>query len=256
MKASLNGAKPVLTLSGVCKKFGGVVAADDITLELYGGEVFGLIGPNGAGKTTLVNLITGIYSADCGEIVLNGKNIVKTLTHQRARLGIARTFQHPRLLDRCDIRTNILMGVDLASKRAKKSEAQLEQGISELLERAGLSHVNLEDSVEKLAYGQQKLIEIVRAILCEPLVLLMDEPAAGLNSREMEHIVELIDVAVKKNIAVLLIEHAMDLVMEVCDRLTVLNFGHQIADGTPQEIQANQTVIDAYLGGGANAQGE
>lgn len=253
MKNSLNGKKPVLRLDGVCKKFGGVVAADDITLELYGGETFGLIGPNGAGKTTLLNLITGIYTASSGTIILNEKNITKCPTHKRARLGIARTFQHPRLLDGCDIRTNIMLGVDLASRKKKKSVEELQAEIENLLACAGLQNINLDDSIEKLAYGQQKMLEIVRALLAEPVVLLLDEPAAGLNEKEMEYIVNLIHVATEKNIAVLLIEHAMDLVMGICDRLTVLNFGHQITTATPEEVQKNDEVIAAYLGGGSNA---
>ncbi|MCI8376897.1 MAG: ABC transporter ATP-binding protein [Lachnospiraceae bacterium] len=253
MKSTSKRKKLILQLSDVCKRFGGVVAADQITLELYGGETFGLIGPNGAGKTTLLNLITGIYASSSGTITLNGKNITKLPTHKRARLGIARTFQHPRLLDGCDIRTNILMGVDLANKRKRKGEAEVRKEMEMLLERAGLQNVNLEDSIEKLSYGQQKMLEIVRALLSEPKVLLLDEPAAGLNEKEMEYIVRLIQVAVEKEIAVLLIEHAMDLVMGICDRLTVLNFGHQITTGTPEEVQANEEVIAAYLGGGSNA---
>ncbi len=253
MKSASKEKKLILQLSDVCKRFGGVVAADQITLELYGGETFGLIGPNGAGKTTLLNLITGIYASSSGTIMLNGKNITKLPTHKRARLGIARTFQHPRLLDGCDIRTNILMGVDLANKRKRKSEEEVGKDMGMLLECAGLQNVNLEDSIEKLSYGQQKMLEIVRALLSEPAVLLLDEPAAGLNEKEMEYIVRLIQAAVEKEIAVLLIEHAMDLVMGICDRLTVLNFGHQITTGTPEEVQANEEVIAAYLGGGNDA---
>ena len=122
-----------------------------------------------------------------------------------------------------------------------------------LLECAGLQNINLEDSIEKLSYGQQKMLEIVRALLSEPSVLLLDEPAAGLNEKEMEYIIKLIHVATQREIAVLLIEHAMDLVMGICDRLTVLNFGHQITTGTPEEVQANEEVIAAYLGGGNHA---
>ncbi|MDF2472581.1 MAG: transporter ATP-binding protein [Anaerocolumna sp.] len=251
MTSTLNPKKPVLKMDNVCKNFGGVIAADKIALELYGGEIFGLIGPNGAGKTTLLNLITGIYQSDDGEMFLLDKNITKVPTHRRARLGIARTFQHPRLLNRCDIKTNILMGSDLANKRKIKG-GKLEEDMNMLLKCAGLQNVNLSDSIEKLSYGQQKMLEIVRALLCEPAVLLLDEPAAGLNTKEMDYIVALIKVAVQKDIAVLLIEHAMDLVMGICDRLTVLNFGHQIATGTPTEIQSNEEVIKAYLGGSCN----
>lgn len=252
MKNTGNEKNAVLRLDNVCKNFGGVIAADTICLELYRGEVFGLIGPNGAGKTTLLNLITGIYVSDAGSIALEEKNITKYPTHKRARAGIARTFQHPRLLGRCDIRTNIYMGVDLANKRKKKN-GNVEKELECFMAVAGLQDVKLTDMVDKLSYGQQKLLEIIRAILCEPSVLLLDEPAAGLNNKEMEYVSALIKTAVEKNIAVLLIEHAMDLVMSVCDRITVLNFGHQITTGTPKEIQENQDVIEAYLGGGNNA---
>lgn len=253
MGVSSKNAKPVLELDGISKNFGGVVAASDINIDLYSGEVFGLIGPNGAGKSTLVNLITGIYTPDKGTTILRGKNINKLPTYQRARLGIARSFQHPRLLDRCDIRTNIYMGVDLANKRSKTSGPDTEAEMGTLLNIAGLENVNIYERITKLSYGQQKMLELVRAILSDPYVLLLDEPAAGLNSREMDYVASLIRFAVGKGIAVLLIEHAMDLVMSVCDRITVLNFGHQIADGTPEEIQSCQAVIDAYLGGGSHA---
>ena len=253
MSALLKKEKPLLELKGIFKNFGGVVAASDINVELFGGEVFGLIGPNGAGKTTIVNMITGIYQADKGKIFLNGKDITKMPTYKRARFGIARSFQHPRLLDRCDIHTNIQMGVDLADKRAKAKEGGRQEDIALLLKAAALDKVDLSQNISKLSYGQEKLLELVRAILSEPYVLLLDEPAAGLNRREMDYVGALIALAVEKGIAVLLIEHAMDFVMSVCHRITVLNFGHQIADGTPAEIQANQAVIDAYLGGDTDA---
>lgn len=253
MPNSAKEIQAVLQLSNVSKNFGGVVAAKDICVELYRGEVFGLIGPNGAGKTTLLNLITGIYMADQGEVYLDGQKITKLPTHKRAKMGIARTFQHPRLLNRCDIKTNIFMGVDLAARKNKRNK-NVEQELSTLLTCAGLDRVNLADKVNQLSYGQQKMLEIVRAILCEPAVLLLDEPAAGLNHKEMDYVVALIEMAVEKNIAVLLIEHAMDLVMSVCDRITVLNFGCQIATGESEEIQKNEAVIEAYLGGGANAE--
>jgi branched-chain amino acid transport system ATP-binding protein len=246
--------QPVLKLNKVCKRFGGVVAADEISLELYEGEIFGLIGPNGSGKTTLINLITGIYTVDSGTIALCDKNITKAPTHYRARMGLIRTFQHPRLLGRCDIKTNILLGVDLAGKRKIPEANKYQERMNTLLNAAGLSGIELSDSIEKLSYGQQKMLEIVRSLLCKPKVLLLDEPAAGLNHKEMGYIVNLINIAIKENISVLLIEHAMDLVMSICQRLTVLNFGQQIASGVPAEIQENPVVIKAYLGGNHNAE--
>ena len=254
MKSLETEKRKILQLRNVCKRFGGVTAADDISLELYGGEIFGLIGPNGSGKTTLLNLITGIYSSDSGEIILDGRNITKLPTYKRACLGIARTFQHPRLLGRCDIRKNIQLGSDLSAKRKLPLGKEYQARLARLLKAAGLDAVDLNDSIEKLSYGQQKMLEIVRSILTSPRVLLLDEPAAGLNHAEMEYIVALMGIAVEEGVAVLLIEHAMDLVMSVCDRLTVLNFGHQITTGTPGEVQNNEDVISAYLGGGSNAE--
>lgn len=244
--------KIVLELKGLHKNFGGVIAADDINLNIRKGETFGLIGPNGAGKTTLLNLIMGIYEVSKGETLLNGENITKFPTHKRAKLGIARTFQHPRLLSRCDIRTNIMMGTDLAKKRGVEKE-DTEEEIRKLLKYVDMDHIRLEDSIQKLSYGQQKLLEIIRSLLTNPEILLLDEPAAGLNSRELDYVAILIQVANERGQAVLLIEHAMDLVMSVCDRITVLNFGHQIATGTPEEIQNDEGVLKAYLGGAIHA---
>jgi len=239
--------KPILTLTNVSKNFGGVVAAKEINFDLYPREVFGLIGPNGAGKTTLINLITGVNKVDSGTIKLNDQDITSKPNYYRARAGITRTFQHPHLLKRCDVETNLLLGVDLASKKAPKRDEDSASFLAMLLERSGLD-LDMKHSIDKLAYGQQKLLEIVRALLTRPKVILLDEPAAGLNQREMEKISTLIDIAIANNAAVLIIEHRMDLVMSICHRVTVLNFGHQIANGTPQEIQCNPIVIEAYLG--------
>lgn len=250
MNACANERNPKLVLSNICKNFGGVVAASDICLEIHGGEVLGLIGPNGAGKTTLINLITGVYKADRGTILFKGRDVSHKPTYQRAIQGIGRTFQHPHLLDRCDVKTNIIMGSDMAVRRRGGKKPDLDKELPELLACAGLEHINMEDPLSKLSYGQQKLLEVVRVLLSHPDVILLDEPAAGLNNRETQYVSELIRYAVSKNIGVLLIEHSMELVMSICDRITVLNFGHQIATGTPAEIQSNEEVIRAYLGGG------
>lgn len=250
MHGSKTESAPILVLSDVVKRFGGVTAADQVCLELYPREVFGLIGPNGSGKTTLLNLITGIYQADAGSIRLQDKEISNLPAHVRAKRGIVRSFQHPRLLGRCDIETNILIGMDLAGRRGLHAQGDRGAGLNELLDAAGLKGINLKESTDKLSYGQQKMLEIVRAMLSCPRVLLLDEPAAGLNRAEMDHIRALIDIAKSQDVAVLLIEHAMDLVMSVCDRITVLNFGHQLTTGTPAEVQSNEDVVEAYLGGG------
>lgn len=240
---------PVLRLDNVCKAFGGLVASDHISVEVNSGELVGLIGPNGSGKTTLLNIISGIYSLDSGHIYLNEEEITRYPTHKRSRLGIARTFQHPRLLTRCDIMTNVEVGIDLAVKKKIMTREECMARLEVLLKAAHLDHINLKDSTDKLSYGQQKILEIVRAILTQPKVLLIDEPAAGLNTSEMQYIVELFKFAINEGMALLLIEHSMDLIMSICDRITVLNFGKQIATGVPSEIQSNQDVIDAYLGG-------
>lgn len=250
MNACAKEKSPKLVLSDICKNFGGVIAANKICLEIHGGEVLGLIGPNGAGKTTLINLITGVYKADQGSVVFKGKDISKEPTFRRSIQGIGRTFQHPHLLTRCDVRTNIIMGSDMAVRRRNGKKPNLEKELPELLACAGLEHINLDDPLSKLSYGQQKLLEVVRVLLSHPDVILLDEPAAGLNNRETQYVSNLIRYAASKDIGVLLIEHSMELVMSICDRITVLNFGHQIMTGTPEEVQNNEEVIRAYLGGG------
>ncbi|MHB1314714.1 MAG: ABC transporter ATP-binding protein [Christensenellales bacterium] len=254
MKDSASVSNSVLSVEKVCKRFGGVVAADDISLKLFSGEIFGLIGPNGSGKTTLLNMISGVVKMDSGVITLLGENISNKPSYTIARKGILRTFQHPRLLQRCDINTNIILGNDLAAKRSIGNSNKREDFCKLLLKTARLDNINLKDSIDKLSYGQKKLLEIVRSLLAEPVVLLLDEPAAGLNNKEMEYVVELIEIAVSKNVAVLLIEHSMDLVMSICHRITVLNFGQQIASGGPADIQHDPLVIEAYLGGSQNAE--
>ncbi len=243
-----------MILDKICKRFGGVVAADQVSFTLTAGQIHGLIGPNGSGKTTALNLISGITAMDAGDVILDGVSITKDPCHTRARKGIARTFQHPRLLRRCDIETNLFLGIDLANMKDKSALFGHKNGhqVEELLAAAGLS-IRLNDSITCLSYGQQKLFEIVRALLSRPKVLLLDEPAAGLNAKEMERIEALVNIAIKNNAAVLLVEHAMDLVMNLCHNLTVLNFGRVIAEGVPEEIQSNEAVIEAYLGRGRSA---
>lgn len=246
--------KPILRLEGVSKRFGGVVAADTVTFSVMPGEVHGLIGPNGAGKSTLMNLISGIYPPDSGTIFIDELDVTKVPSYKRARMGLGRTFQTPRFLQRSSIRDNLLVGTDLGDQLGyiksylgfKGSDFQNE--IKELINLAGFSF-DWDDDISSLPYGQKKLLEIIRSMLAHPRIMLVDEPAAGLNDKEIENAMALINLAAKeRNIGVLLIEHSMDMIMNICQRIVVLNFGKVIANGTPTEIASNQDVIEAYLG--------
>lgn len=246
--------KPILRLDKVNKRFGGVVAADDITFSVMPGEIHGLIGPNGAGKSTLMNLISGIYDADSGSIFLNEEDVTVVPSYTRAQMGIGRTFQTPRFLQRSNIRENLLLGSDLGNRYGylksyfgKKNE-NFENEIKELMEMVDFTF-NWEDDISSLAYGQQKQLEIIRSMLTHPKVMLIDEPAAGLNNKEIDDVMELISMASKKHgIGILLIEHSMDMIMNICEHITVINFGKVISTGTPAEIASNEEVIEAYLG--------
>jgi ABC-type branched-subunit amino acid transport system ATPase component len=244
----------LLELIDINKRFGGVITASNVNMCLKAGEIHGLIGPNGAGKTTLLNLISGIYMADSGSIRFMGRDITGIPSHERARMGIGRTFQAPRFLERSNIEENLLLALDL-KKRIPffksffgKTENLLSRDLQKLTNMAGFSFC-LEDDMSSLTFGQKKLLEIIRSLLASPQIILVDEPAAGLNSKEMENAVGLLQAAAyKMNIGVILIEHSMDLVMNVCKKITVLNFGEVIACGTPMEVSANEEVIAAYLG--------
>lgn len=240
-----------MVLDKLCKRFGGVVAADEVSFTLSSARIHGLIGPNGSGKTTILNLVSGVTDMDAGKITLAGEDITNSPNYARARRGIARTFQHPRLLKRCDIQSNLYLGIDLANKK-RHVATDRDASLDEILAAAGL-RLDFDESVTTLSYGQQKLFEIVRALLTRPKVLLLDEPAAGLNTKEMEQVEALISLAIRSNTAVLLVEHSMDLIMNICHTITVLNFGRKIAEGVPAEIQSNDAVIEAYLGRGRSA---
>jgi len=254
MTAGSGERVPVLRLEKVSKRFGGVIAADEVTFTVYPGRIHGLIGPNGAGKSTLMNLISGIYTPDGGDIYFNEKNITKIPSHARARMGIGRTFQTPRFLQRSNIRDNLMLGADLgggysylASYLGKKVTG-FEEYLERLMEIAGFSF-GWDDEISSLPYGQRKLLEIVRSLLASPRVILVDEPAAGLNSREIENAMALLEFASReRHIGILLIEHSMDMIMNTCRDIVVINFGRLIASGSPAEIQSDENVIVAYLG--------
>lgn len=250
---------PILRLDGVSKNFGGVIAADAVTFSVMPGEIHGLIGPNGAGKSTLMNLISGIYIPDGGRIFLNEQDISDIPSHQRARMGIGRTFQTPRFLQRSSIRDNMLLGTDLADQMGYlksyfgKKGTNFESELRELMTYTNFSF-HWEDDISALSYGQRKQLEIVRSMLAHPKVMLVDEPAAGLNNAEIENVMALLKhAAQERGIGVLLIEHSMDMIMNICERIVVINFGKVIAQGTPETVSSDQAVIEAYLGRDLNA---
>lgn len=245
---------PILRLDCVSKSFGGVVAAEDIVLSVFPGQIHGLIGPNGAGKSTLMNIISGIYTADKGKIYFDEKDITASPAYQRACMGIGRTFQSPRFLQRSSIRDNLLLGSDRANGFSYlesyfgKKGFDFEMELKELLEIAEISF-QWDEDIAGLPYGEKKLLEIIRTMLTHPKVMLVDEPAAGLNQREIEKAMALLRVAAKqRNIGVLLIEHSMDMIMDICENIIVINFGKEIMTGTPREVAVNPEVIEAYLG--------
>ena len=233
--------------------FGGLKAVQQVSFAVEPGEIMGLIGPNGAGKTTTLNLISGLYTCDTGKVFLNEEDVTKVTAYNRARKGLARTFQTHRFLTRSTIAENMKLGTDLADQMGflnsffGKKGVNFMDEVDELMEIAELK-VDWNEDISSLAYGQMKRLEIIRGLLSHPKVMLVDEPAAGLNSKELEKSVALIRHAAKKGVAIVLIEHKMDMIMNVCDHITVLNFGKMIAYGTPDEVSSNEEVIEAYLG--------
>jgi branched-chain amino acid transport system ATP-binding protein len=233
--------------------FGGLAAVSDVSFAVEPGEIMGLIGPNGAGKTTTLNLISGLYEVDSGRVFLNDQDVTKKTAYERARLGLGRTFQTPHMLTRSTVSDNMKLGTDLADQMGffksflgVKGHNFLDE-VDGLMEIADL-HVDWKADISSLAYGQLKRLEIVRGLLAHPKTLLIDEPAAGLNAKELEKSVALMRHAARQGIGIVLIEHKMDMIMNVCDHIVVLNFGKMIAHGTPDEVSEDEAVIEAYLG--------
>jgi branched-chain amino acid transport system ATP-binding protein len=248
----------------VVKRFGGLTAVNKMDFNLEKGEIVSIIGPNGAGKTTFFNTITGIYKPEEGQIIFNGKSLVGLRPDQIAERGISRTFQNIRLFSNMSVIENILVGMHPHLKQSavdalllvnsfKKEELAAEKKAEELMQYVGLKGVGNE-LAKNLPYGAQRRVEIARALAAEPLMLLLDEPTAGMNPLETEAAIKLFRrIRDDKGITVLLIEHDMRVVMNISERISVMDYGEKIAEGTPAEIRANQRVIEAYLGRGAVA---
>lgn len=249
----------ILELKDVSKIFGGLTAVGDLSLTVQEHEIAALIGPNGAGKTTVFNMITGAYTVSKGDIVFNGESICGLKPHIIVEKGIARTFQNIRLFKKATVLENVMTGFHTKTKNGMfnvvfnpsgsgREEKETRRKSMEILEFLGLDGVK-DSKANSIPYGHQRLLEIGRALATGPKLLLLDEPAAGMNSAEKQELVAVIErIREKYHLAVLLVEHDMELVMGISESLTVLNYGRKIASGNAEEIQNNEAVIEAYLG--------
>jgi len=253
------GTAPLLRAENLHKSFGGVHAVFDISLDVSNGSIFAIIGPNGAGKSTLLNLISGIYQPDSGSISLDGQDLSGMRAHRRVRLGLARTFQKIRLFKQLSVLDNVIAGFHvhhnipawqyvIHGTAFTRDRQQCREEALRLLEFFGMG-ARLNVFAGELSYGEQRMLELARSLATNPRLLLVDEPAAGLNAAEVDVLLDRIRTLRSRGITVVVVEHNMDLVMNVADRIMVMDYGRHLFQGTPLEVQKNPAVIAAYLGG-------